>query len=64
MVQAEMNTNVSQSLLNVVQSLSIAVDRGFMKREHAGAIWKKLLTVSGIDTKEKEVKDDGVAEKS
>jgi hypothetical protein len=64
MERTDLNNNVSQFLLNTVQALSIAVDRGFMKREHAGAIWKKLVTSSGLDVKEKEVKNDGVAEKS
>jgi len=64
MERIDLNNNISQFLWNTVQALAIAVDRGFMKREHAGAIWKKLVTSSGLDVKEKEVKNDGVAEKS
>lgn len=63
MDKTDINNNVSTFLWNTVQALAIAVDRGFMKREHAGAIWKKLVTASGIDVKEKEVKENGMAKK-
>ena len=47
-----------QELLNLSQALAIAVDKGFMKREHAGAVWKRILTLSGIDTTKKEVREE------
>ncbi len=51
-----------QELLSLSQALSISVDRGFMKREHAGAVWKRILTLTNIDTTKKEVKEeDGVS---
>ena len=43
-----------QDLFSLAQALSLAVDRGFMKREHAGAIWKRVLKRSGIDDTRKE----------
>ena len=51
-----------QELLSLAQALALAVDRNFMKREHAGAIWKRILTFTGVDTtkQQKEVsKKDG-----
>jgi len=54
--------NSMQELLNLVQALTLAVDRNLMKREHAGAMWKKILTISGIDMTKKEVrKKDGIS---
>lgn len=50
-----------QEMLNLVQALNIAVDRGFMKKEHAGAIWKRILKIAKIDTTKKEVKEDDVS---
>lgn len=51
-----------QELLSFSQALSISVDKGFMKREHAGAVWKRILTLTNIDTTKKEVnKEDGVS---
>jgi len=47
-----------QDLYLLSNSLSIAVDKGFMKREHAGAVWKRILTISGVDTTKKEVKEE------
>lgn len=49
-----------QEILSLSQALALAVDRGFMKREHAGAIWKRILKITKIDTTKKEVnkKDD------
>jgi len=48
-----------EELSSLVKTLNIAVRDGLMKREHAGAIWKRILTVSGIDTtKEVNNKDD------
>ncbi len=51
-----------QEMLSLSQALAIAVDKGFMKREHAGAVWKRLLKVTKIDTtknKEEVNKKDG-----
>lgn len=51
-----------QEMLSLSKALAIAVDKGFMKREHAGAVWKRLLTVTKIDTTKKEVnKKDGIS---
>ena len=50
---------VMQEILNLAQALALAVDRNFMKREHAGAIWKRMLTLTGVDTTKKEVIKDG-----
>jgi len=50
---------VMQEILSLAQALALAVDRNFMKREHAGAIWKRMLTFTGVDTTKKEVIKDG-----
>lgn len=51
-----------QEMLSLSQALAIAVDKGFMKREHAGAIWKILLVVTRIDMTKKEVSSkDGIS---
>ena len=48
-------------LLNLSQALSLAVDKGFMKREHAGAVWKRILILTNVDTTKKEVnKEDAI----
>ena len=47
-----------EEILSLSEALGVAVDAGFMKREHAGAIWKRILTISGIDTTKKEVKEE------
>jgi hypothetical protein len=61
MEESNVSLTGMQELLNLVQALSVAVDRGFMKREHAGAVWKRILTLSGIDTTKKEVREDDVS---
>ncbi len=53
-----------QEMLALSQALAIAVDKGFMKREHAGAVWKRLLVITRIDTtkkKEEVSKKDGIS---
>ncbi len=51
-----------QEIFSLSQALALAVDRGFMKREHAGAVWKRILVITNIDTTKKEVtKKDGIS---
>ncbi len=38
-----------EELLNMVKALAIAAEHNFMAHDHAAAIWKKLLAVSGFD---------------
>jgi len=61
MEKSQNNPATMQEMLNLVQALNIAVDRGFMKKEHAGAIWKRILKIAKIDTTKKEVKEDDVS---
>jgi len=57
-VKELLRTGTMQELLNLSQALAIAVDKGFMKREHAGAVWKRILTLNRIDTTKKEVNEE------
>ena len=56
-----MSGRLMEELLNLSRALAIAVDKGFMKREHAGAVWKRILMLSGVDTTKKEVREDDIS---
>lgn len=42
-------SQMTQDLHVLAQALSMAVANRFMSPEHAGKIWKKWLTLSGLD---------------
>ena len=45
----ERTPTVPEELLSIVKALAIASRNSFMSRDHAAAIWKKILSVSGFD---------------
>jgi hypothetical protein len=49
------NLGIMQEMLFLAQALVLAVDKRLMKQEHAGAIWKRMLTLTGVDTTKKGV---------
>jgi hypothetical protein len=40
---------ITTDLVNMANALAVAKQAELMSREHAGAIWKKLLKESGFD---------------
>lgn len=57
---------VPEELLSIVRALEIAAHNGFMSHVHAASIWKKILSVSGFDVANINIKNktNGTTEKN